>query len=74
MRVVSKMLTADVRIVSVRLEGRKVVVEGMVKEIMPMTVEMQPADLAPFFRAVAAPLREKLEGRLPGPLARLLVR
>jgi len=66
MRVVSKFLTADVRIVRVTLAGRKMVVEGLVKEFMPMTVEMSPADARQMVIAFAQPLRRWLAHRLPG--------
>lgn len=69
MRVVSKFLTADVRITRVAFEGRKVVIEGLVKQMLPMTVQLEPADALEMLRAVAAPLRRRLAAVLPAPLA-----
>ncbi|MCZ7680781.1 MAG: hypothetical protein M5U28_19215 [Sandaracinaceae bacterium] len=63
MKVVSKFLTAEVRIVRVAIEGRQLVVEGMVKEIMPMRVEMGLDDAKLMARALVAGLRERLAGR-----------
>lgn len=74
MRVVSKMLTADVRVVRVALEDGKMVMEGMVKEIMPMRVEMTRADVAEMLRVASLPLRERLAARLPERIRRVLVR
>ena len=70
MRVVSKFLTADVRIVRATLQGRRLVVEGVVKEMMPMTVEMDAADGPKMIGALVQPLREKLAERLPPRLGR----
>jgi hypothetical protein len=67
-RVVSKSLTADVRLTRVAWTGSKLLVEGMVKEIMPMTVELAPADLARMARLLAAPLATRVAERLPAAL------
>jgi hypothetical protein len=72
MRVVSKFLTADVRVVSVRLEGRKVVVEGVVKEMMPMTVEMDVGDAGQMALALVGPLRDRIRRLLPARLRALV--
>lgn len=72
MRVVSKFLTADVRIVRVSLAGRTMVVEGVVKEIMPMTVELSPGDLREMLRAASEPVRARIAKRLPARLAALV--
>ena len=69
MRVVSKFLTADVRITRVAIEGRKVVIEGMVKQMLPMTVELAPADALEMLHAAATPLRRRLADLLPAALA-----
>ena len=61
MRVESKFLTADVRIVSVQLHGRRLVVEGLVKGFLPMRVEVGPEDL----RVLLEPLRQRLHRLLP---------
>lgn len=68
MKVVSKLMTADVRMVRVRLDGRRLVLEGVVKEIMPMTVELEPRDVIAFASAVTRPLRASIASRLPEPL------
>ncbi len=73
MRVVSKFMTADVRIVRVTYEDGQIVVEGMVKEFMPMTVKMGPSDVAEMAMAVSRPLRERLASRLPARLKSALV-
>ena len=72
MKVISKFLTAEVRITKVTLAGRKIVVEGMVKELLPMTVELSADDVRTMVLAVAAPLRERLAQRLPARLAALV--
>ena len=71
MKVISKFLTAEVRITKVTLAGRKIVVEGMVKELLPMTVELAADDIRTMVLAATAPLRERLARRLPGRLAAL---
>ncbi len=60
MKIVSKFLTADMRVTSVRLQGRSIVVEGLVKEFMPMTVEIDAADVREFARVLVEPLRARL--------------
>ena len=60
MKIVSKFLTADMRVTSVRLQGRSIVVEGLVKELMPMTVEIDAADVREFARVLVEPLRARL--------------
>jgi len=65
MRVVSKFLTAEVRVTKLSLEGRKLRVEGLVKDFMPMTVELSPADAAQLLALAAEPLRRCVHDRLP---------
>lgn len=72
MKVVSKFLTADVRIVRVRLAGRTMILEGLVKELMPMTVELAPSDLREMLRVASAPVRARIAKRLPARLAAVL--
>ena len=72
MKVISKFLTAEVRIVRVRLAGRTMVVEGLVKELMPMTVELTPRDLREMLRVASGPVRERIARRLPARLASLV--
>lgn len=71
MKIISKFLTADVRLTQVELRGRTVVMQGLVKEFMPMTVEVEVADLKTLAQLVAVPLKAELRRRLE-PLARRL--
>ena len=73
MKIISKFLTAEVRLTSLELRGRTVVLQGLVKEFMPMTVEVDWADVSAFWRLAAGPLRAEAVRRL-GPLGRLLPR
>ena len=73
MRVVSKFLTADVQITRVGLAGGKLVVEGMVKGFMPMTVELGPGDVTGMARVLSRPLRELVAARMPDRLRTLLL-
>jgi hypothetical protein len=73
MRVVSKFLTADVQITRVGLAGGKLVMEGMVKGFMPMTVELGPGDVTGMARVLSRPLRELVAARLPERLRTLLL-
>lgn len=66
MKIISKFLTADVEIVGARLEGRKIIIEGMVKGFMPMTVETDFGDVVQMIRVASQPIRERLAARLPG--------
>lgn len=68
MKVISKFLTADVRIVEVRWDDGKVVIEGSVKEFMPMTVELSPDDIKYAVQLLARPALSQLADRLPEPL------
>lgn len=68
MKVVSKFLTADVEIVAARLEGKKVVIEGMIKGFMPMRVETDLTDFVTMIRVATQPIRERLAAHLPGRL------
>lgn len=65
MRVVSKFLTADVRLIKMSLAGRKLVVEGTVKEMMPMTVELSLEDVRASVRLGAKLLADLVLPRLP---------
>jgi len=71
-KVISKFLTADVRLVRVRLAGRTMIVEGLVKELMPMTVELSPSDIREVLRVASTPWRERLARHLPARLAALV--
>ncbi len=64
MKIVSKFLTADVRMTRLTLRGRTVVLEGLVKEFMPMTVEVDAADVRAFLAVAAVPLRDVVARRL----------
>lgn len=66
MKVISKFLTADVEIVGARLEGRTLIVEGMVKGFMPMTVETDLGDVVQMIRLALQPIRERIGAHLPG--------
>lgn len=59
MKVISKFLTAEVRIVRVHVQSRRLVVEGVVKELMPMRVEVSPADAWTMLRALVRGVRER---------------
>ena len=78
MRVESKFLTADARIQSVKLCGRTVVMETLVKGVLPMKVELGPGDLRQMGRLLAHEARERLtaavSARLPRALANRLRR
>ncbi len=75
MRVESKFLTADVRITAVSLKERHVVVEGLVKEFMPMTVYVGLDDLRLMAHVLLQPVRDRIERYIPKPLrSRLPVR
>lgn len=65
MRVESKFLTADARITSVTVKDRSVIMEALVKEFMPMKVEMSPADFKQVAKLMAEPLLNRVEGRMP---------
>ncbi len=66
MKIISKFLTAEMRVTSVRLERRTVVMEGIVKEFMPMTVEIDASDIRELIRVLAQPLRARLPWRRAG--------
>jgi len=72
MKVVSKFLTADVEIVAARLEGGKVVIEGMIKGFMPMRVETDLADFVKMILVASQPIRERLAAHLPERLGALV--
>lgn len=74
MRIESKFLTADVRLTGARFENRKLVTEGLLKEFMPVVVEMEAADMRLMARLLLAAFGANLEARLPQPVRRLLVR
>lgn len=65
MNIVSKFLTAEARITSVTYRNGSIVVEALVKEFMPMTVEMTRADLKVATKMLAEPVFSRIEPRLP---------
>jgi hypothetical protein len=74
MRVVSKLVSADVKIVAAQLSSRRLVVEGRVEELVTFQLELGREDLRPLARALSWAIRERLAEHVPGPLARALVR
>ena len=72
MKVISKFLTADMRITAVAFEGKKVVLKGLLKNFMPMTVEVDLHDVVQLLRVVSEPLRTRILALLPAPLRALV--
>lgn len=72
MRIESKFMTADVRLTTARLEGNKLVTEGLVKEFMPVKMEMDPQDVRLLLRLLLDPLMNRIRVALPKPLRGLL--
>ncbi|MBI4613822.1 MAG: hypothetical protein HY720_09450 [Planctomycetes bacterium] len=62
MKITSKFLTAEARIMSAKIEKRKLVIEGLVKEFMPMTIEIGGKDLAELLRALVPGRRARAGG------------
>lgn len=74
MRVISKFLTADVRLNKMSLATGKLVIEGSIKEMMPMTVELGFDDVRESVRLGRGMLAELLVPRLPRKLQTLVRR
>lgn len=72
MRVESKFLTADARVVAIERVGRRIVVHGLVKEFMPRTVEFGPEDLAELLKVLSSPLVQRVDRILPERLQALI--
>ncbi|MBT3221408.1 MAG: hypothetical protein HN348_20175, partial [Proteobacteria bacterium] len=53
MRIKSKYMTANMRITNVRREGKDLVVEGLVKEFMPMVVKVDFDDVKAMSKVMA---------------------
>ncbi len=68
MKVISKFLTADVRITAVAYKDGQLEVQGLVKEFMPMTVQVGFDDLREMLQLVASPWRRRLAAQLPAAL------
>lgn len=72
MRVESKFLTADARVVAIERVGRRIVVHGLVKEFMPMKVEFGPEDLGELLRVLSNPIVRRVDRALPERLQALI--
>lgn len=72
MRVESKFLTADARVVAIERVGRRIVVHGLVKEFMPMKVEFGPEDLGELLRVLSNPIVRRVDRVLPERLQALI--
>ncbi len=66
MNVVSKFLTAEVTITAIRFEQRRVVIEGVVKQLLPMTVSVGLDDARIAANVLLAPARARLARWFPG--------
>ncbi len=64
MKIESKFLTADAEVVSIRLEGREVVLEGRVKGFLPMVIRVGPDDARAFIRALVQSARTAVARKL----------
>lgn len=64
MKIESKFLTADAELVSIRIEGREMVLEGQLKGFLPMVIRIGPGDLRAFAKALARATEEAIARRL----------
>ena len=70
MKIESKFLTADAEVVSVRIEGREVVLEGRVKGFLPMVIRVGPDDARALLKALLQVARTAVArklGKAPAP-------
>ena len=58
MKINSKFLTADVRLTRISLKGGKIEMTGLVKEFMPIEIEVTLADVRATARLVGAELKQ----------------
>ena len=72
MKINSKFLTADVRLTSISLKNGKIEMSGLVKEFMPIEIEVSFADVRATAQLVGAELRrvprraiERVRARVP---------
>lgn len=72
MKIVSKFLTADVRLTRISLKDGKIEMTGLVKEFMPIEIEVTLADVHATARLVGAELLqvprralERVKARVP---------
>lgn len=72
MKIVSKFLTADVRLTRISLKGGKIEMTGLVKEFMPIEIEVSLSDVRATAKLVGDELKQvprraldKVRARLP---------
>ncbi|MCC7109043.1 MAG: hypothetical protein IT382_07135 [Deltaproteobacteria bacterium] len=72
MKIVSKFLTADVRLTRISLKGGKIEMTGLVKEFMPIEIEVSLSDVRATAKLVGDELKQvprraldKVRARVP---------
>ena len=64
MKIESKFLTAEAEVVSIRLEGREIVLEGRVKGFLPMVIRVGPEDARTLLKALVQSARTAVARKL----------
>ncbi len=72
MHIASKFLTAPIRVTGIRWKDGKLLVEGLIKDYLPMTVEMGLPDVRDAAMAAIRPLRDRVARHLPSRLRRFV--